>query len=233
MAEETHHASLEDGSSLRLTVMRPDMSVRGGIVLLHRARGVTIEMLQLAERLAMDGWLVVAPHLYHRDDTASSLADADLGQLRETVGRLTAEGVLADADAALGWLAEQRVLPDRMGVLGFGMGGSVAMIVASQRDIGAAVSVGAIGVITPVSDTLPALVDVGPELKVPWLGIYGQAAAHQAAHEIEALRDATARADTATLMVEYTSEKHLLDAESDAIDDAWNRVLNWLDSHLR
>lgn len=236
--EQTIEAALDDGSSLRLTVTRPDSTVRGGIVLLHRARGVTVEMLELANRMAEDGWLVITPHLYHRDvthhdDTTGSPEAADDRQIKEQVGRLTADSVLADADAALGWLAEQDVRPDRIGVLGFGVGGSVAMIVASQRSIGAAVSVGAVGVVQPVSDTLPALVEIAPALKVPWLGIYGQEAVQHAGAELAALQEAVARADTATDMVEYGSSKHLLDSESEYIDNAWNRVLNWLDSHLR
>ena len=63
---------LVDGSTLRLTVAAPVSSIRGGIVVLHEARGMTDAVRGLVHGLAGEGWLVVAPHLYHRD-TADEL----------------------------------------------------------------------------------------------------------------------------------------------------------------
>ena len=63
----TETVPLVDGSELRLTVAEPDASVRGGIVVLHDARGITDAVRGLVQGFAGDGWLAVAPHLYHRD----------------------------------------------------------------------------------------------------------------------------------------------------------------------
>lgn len=76
----TETVPLVDGSALRLTVAEPVSSIRGGIVVLHEARGVTDAVRGLVGGLAGDGWLVVAPHLYHRDG-ADELAGDD-GQSR-------------------------------------------------------------------------------------------------------------------------------------------------------
>ena len=59
--------ALTDGSALPLTVAEPDHVVRGGLVVLHEARGVTDRVRSLMRSLAEDGWLTAAPHLYHRD----------------------------------------------------------------------------------------------------------------------------------------------------------------------
>ena len=66
---------------------------------------------------------------------------------------MTEESVHADTDAAFRWLARRRVAADQMGVVGFGLGGAVALIVATQRDFGAAVTIGGIGVMEPVAAT--------------------------------------------------------------------------------
>ena len=223
---------LADGSELRLTVAEPDSSVRGGIVVVHEARGVTDAVRRPAAGLAAEGWLVAIPHLYHRDGADELLADGDPDQVRDQVQRLSAESVLADTDASFRWLADREVTVDRMGVVGFGLGGSVALIVAARRNLGAAVSVGAVGVLVPVSETLPPLVQAAPELRCPWLGIYGGDGVVPD-DEIEKLRDAAASADVATDLVHFSGSRHRFDTDQDAAAEAWTRTLNWFDSHLR
>jgi carboxymethylenebutenolidase len=219
----TETAALADGSQLRLTIAEPETAVRGGIVVLHEARGVTHAVRYLVSSLAAEGWLVVAPHLYHRDgaDEVDGVSAA-----AELVNRLTPESVLADSDAALGWLAERGVADDRIGVVGFDLGGAVAVKVATRRQVGAAVSVSAPGIVTPVADQLRPLVEAAPQLSCPWLGIYGG----EDAAEVEKLRDAAASAQVATDVVHYPEA---LDVDETAAAEAWQRTLNWFDSHLR
>ena len=68
----TEAIRLIDGGTLRLTVAEPVGSIRGGIVVLHEARGVTDAVRNLVHGLAGEGWLAVAPHLYHRRGPTSS-----------------------------------------------------------------------------------------------------------------------------------------------------------------
>ena len=136
----TETVPLVDGSSLRLTVGEPEGAVRGGIVVLHEARGVTDAVRDLVNGLADDGWLAVAPHLYHRD--GADELDGDEAAVREQLERLDSDQVLADTDTAFGWLGDHDIDADRMGVIGFDLGGSVALVVAAKRTLGAAVSVG-------------------------------------------------------------------------------------------
>ncbi|MGE0297028.1 MAG: dienelactone hydrolase family protein, partial [Pseudonocardia sp.] len=90
----TETVPLVDGSALRLTVATPDSAVRGGIVVLHEARGVTDDVRGLVHGLAGDGWLTVAPHLYHRD--GADEIDGSDEAVQEQVDRLDGEQVLAD-----------------------------------------------------------------------------------------------------------------------------------------
>ncbi|MGH3798863.1 MAG: dienelactone hydrolase family protein, partial [Pseudonocardiaceae bacterium] len=119
---------LSDGSELRLTVAAPESTARGGIVVVPEGYGVTDAVWQLAEGLAGEGWLAVIPHLYHRDDVDELSRDSDPEQVRNHVERLSAESLHADTDASLRWLAQHGVTADRTGVIGFGLGGAVALI---------------------------------------------------------------------------------------------------------
>jgi carboxymethylenebutenolidase len=226
----TEAIPLVDGSTLRLTVAEPVSTRRGGIVVLHEARGVTDAVRGLVHGLAGEGWLVVAPHLYHRD-TADEL-DGDDGQVQQQVDRLDGEQMMADTDTAFDWLAEHDIGTDRMGVIGFDMGGTVALLVAAERTFGAAVTVEGEGITEARSSALPSLIDAAPGLTCPWLGIYGESTDGERP-ELKQLRDAAASSEVATNVVVYPHSGHRFDDDPDAAADAWQRTLNWFDSHLR
>lgn len=219
---------LTDGRELRLTVAEPENAVRGGLVVLHEARGVTDAVRGLVSGLAAEGWLAVAPHLYAGADEVDGDEAAD-----HEVSKLSGEAVLADTDVAFVWLEQRGVSADRMGVMGFDLGGSVAMVVAGSRTVGAAVSVGARGIVEPLAAGLPPLVDMAGELACPWLGLYGEAGGEVPSDDVEKLRDAAAVAPVATDVVRFADSGHRFDTSPSASAEAWQRALNWFDSHLR
>jgi carboxymethylenebutenolidase len=106
-----------------------------------------------------------------------------------------------------------------MGVVGFEVGGTVAMVVAASRTIGAAVTVQGPGVLEPLSEGLPALVDVAADLSCPWLGIYRD----DDSEEVNKLREAVANSESASDVVRFEPSG----------DEAWARALNWFDAHMR
>jgi carboxymethylenebutenolidase len=226
----TEAVPLTDGSTLRLTVAEPVSAVRGGIVVLHEARGITDAVRGLVHGLAGEGWLAVAPHLYHRD--GADELDGDDGQVQEQVERLDGEQVMADTDTAFDWLAEHDIGTDRMGVIGFDLGGTVALLVATERTLGAAVTVEGEGISEARSSALPSLIDAAPGITCPWLGIYGESAEGERP-DIKQLRDAAASSEVASDVVVYPRSGHRFDDDPAAAADAWQRTLNWFDSHLR
>lgn len=228
-AIRTEGVPLTDGSELRLTVAEPDGPTRGGIVVLQEARGVTDSVRLLVTGLANDGWLAVAPHLYHRDG-ADDLGSGTDTEVAEQLGRLEPEQVMDDCDTAFGWLADHGVEADRMGVLGFDLGGTVALHVAANRIMGAAVTVAGQGVESSPSRSVSALVETAPELTCPWLGIYSEATDSDA---VARLRDAAEKSGMATDVVVYPATGHRFDDDPGSAAEAWQRVLNWFGSHLR
>jgi len=226
-ATRTETVVLDDCGQLRLTIAEPDSTVRGGIIVLHEARGVTDTVRGMMSGLAAEGWLAVAPHLY-RDGPD----EVDREQVADQLNRLTPESVLADSDAALRWLSERGVTADRIGVLGFDLGGAVAVKVGTRRTVGAAVSVSAPGILNSVAHQLRPLLQTAPELTCPWLGIFGGDETAPA-EEVEKLRDAAASAAVATDIVRYPDATHRFDTDRASAMNAWQRTLNWFDSHLR
>ena len=226
----TETVPLVDGSALRLTVAEPVGPARGGIVVLHEARGMTDAVRDMVTGLAAEGWLTVAPHLYHRDD-ADEIGEDDGDRVHQQVGRLESGAVMADTDTAFGWLADHEITADRMGVLGFDVGAVVALLVATERTLGAAVSVADESGMVSVRDRLPSLKGTAADLTCPWLGLYGSDGDGEG--DVGKLREVGATADTVTNVVVYPRSGHRFDADPDAAVDAWSRTLNWFDAHLR
>ena len=139
---------------------------------------------------------------------------------------------MADTDTAFDCLSEHDIGTDRMGVIGFDLGGTVALLVATERTLGAAVTVEGEGIAEARSAALPSLVDAAPGLTCPWLGIYGEPGDGERP-ELKQLRDAASSSEVATNVVVYPARGHRFDDDPDVAADAWQRTLNWFDSHLR
>lgn len=226
----TETFALTDGNRLRVTVAEPDSVVRGGLVVLHEARGMTERVRHLVGVLAEEGWLVIAPHLYYRDGADEIHEEHSTESVDAQVRRLSGEAVLADTDASFLWLTERGVRADQLGVIGFDMGGTVAAVVAANRTLGAAISVGGTGLCEPLSTSLPSLIEVVGELACPWLGLYGS---EGDGGEVDKLREVGHRNEVVADVVRFEGAGHRFDRNPEAATEAWRRVRSWFDMHLR
>jgi carboxymethylenebutenolidase len=207
-----------------IAVAEPEGNARGGIVVLHECREVTGTLLDLMGALATEGWTVVAPNLFHRVNG-------------DPVAEVFGDELFEDFDACFDWLTRRGVFPDCIGVLGFDHAGTAAFLVATNRPIGAAVSVAASGIVEPLTDQADALVRAAPNLQAPWLGLFGTDDPATPPAHVDQLRDATARASVASLVVCYPGLHHRADypGVDDDVDfiDSQTRIFDWFDSNLR
>lgn len=229
--DTTAHES-PPGVKVPLTAVEPEGQPRGGIVVLHEAREIPESLRDLLRALAEEGWLAVAPNLFHRGH----------GDDKEVFG----DDLFADFDATSDWLVQRGVYPDCIGVIGFDDAGTAALIVATSRPVGAAVSVAAAGIVEPLNADALALVEAAPRLQAPWLGLYGEDDPHTPPDHIEALRDAATQASVATNIVSYSGLAHRADHPRElpgstdhsdpaaaALVDAQTRIFDWFDSFMR
>ncbi len=194
--------------------------------------------MSVCVRLAGAGWLAVAPHLYHRNGIAEVDPAGSWPSAPRQMGTLTAAGITTDVDASLTHLAGAGFAPGRTAVLGFCMGGTVALATATRHAVGAAVSFYGGGVRTPYWDGIPPLVRLAPALRAPWLGLYGEQDTLISVDEIDALRTAAGTATVPTELISYPGAGHAFHSDDRAevhrpaaAEDAWNRTLAWLRAH--
>ena len=150
---------------------------------------------------------------------------------------LTAGGVLADVDTALDHLAAAGIPLGRAGIVGFCMGGTVALVTAARRDVGAAVSFYGGGV-TEGRFGFGPLVEEATRLRAPWLGLYGDLDERIPVEGVERLRAAAASSGQETELIRYPEAGHGFHCdqrdsyEPKSAQDAWARTLAWFDQYL-
>ena len=219
-----------------MSVHEPDGPPNGGIVVVQEAFGVNSHIEDVARRLAAEGWLTVAPHLFHRSGDPTFGYD-DMSVVMPHMQALTAEGVLADIDAALDHLKAQGIPPERVGVVGFCMGGTVALVTAARRPVGAAVTFYGGGV-TEGRFGFPPLIEEATRLRAPWLGLYGDLDQGIPVEGVEQLRQEAGGSGQATEVVRYPEAGHGFHCdqrasfEAKSAEDAWARTLAWFNEHL-
>lgn len=219
-----------------LSIHEPDGEPCGGVVVVQEAFGVNDHIEDVSERFAAEGWLAVAPHLFHRTGDPKLDYD-DLGEVMPHMGALTVEGVMADVDDALVALAADGVATRRTGVVGFCMGGTVALAVAARRDVGAAVTFYG-GGLTKGRFGFDPLVEEVTRLRAPWLGLFGDLDKGIPVDEVEALRSAAATSGQNTEVVRYAEATHGFHCDrrdsyhQPSAEDAWTRTLEWFNRHI-
>src|ERR1700692_4778726 len=103
-----------------LSVNAPSGTPKGGIVVVQEAFGVNDHIEDVCRRFAAEGWLAVAPHLFHRTG-GPKLGYVDMAPVMEHMGKITRDEVMEDIDAALAHLAAAGIPLSRTGVVGFCM----------------------------------------------------------------------------------------------------------------
>jgi len=124
MLEETQ--IIVDGSPMKLLVATPQGSERRpGILLSHYQHGLGPFTRRNAERLASEGFIVVAPDHYHHTPGEPDLTKRKLG--------LIDTRLIADMMAATSYLrAHPRTLPHLTAIMGHCMGGRQALLGAAM-----------------------------------------------------------------------------------------------------
>ena len=99
-----------------------------GMVVIQHQGGVDAFIQQTTQRLAQAGFFAVAPDLYHRDGPDCK---DDIVTRRS---RLSDRRILNDIAAAVGFLQHHGAIGgDRLGIIGFCMGGRIAYLAAAAN----------------------------------------------------------------------------------------------------
>ena len=140
MTETVQIASLKNGGTIPAYVARPAVAAKAGIVVIPEIFGVNPGIRQKCDKWAEAGFLAVAPDIFWRFAPGVELDPDVPDQLQEAFGYFgqydPALGVY-DIEAAIRWLREHGA--DKVGVVGYCLGGRMAYMAAARTDADASV----------------------------------------------------------------------------------------------
>ncbi|WP_341252633.1 dienelactone hydrolase family protein [Euzebya pacifica] len=230
MADRTPHQNVtfpSNGHEAHGYLTTPDNGSGPGLIVIQEWWGLTDHIADVCDRFARQGYVALAPDLYG----GSITHDADeAGQMMQDLPEDRAATDLAGAVDHL--LALDAVTSDRVGVVGFCMGGGFVIQLAAQQGdrIGAAV---------PFYGVLQSEPDFSA-ITAPVLGHYAEtddfAPPTKALEMGQAIRDAGGSAAInvygGTNHAFFNDENRLGTHEPDAAAVAWARTLSFLSTHL-
>jgi carboxymethylenebutenolidase len=215
----------------------PDGVPRGGVVVVQEAFGLTPHIESICRRLAEVGYLTLAPALFHRSGSPVFDYDGGFEKLMPVMQELHVDGIRADLAAAFDKLESLGQASRSTGIVGFCMGGTIALAAGVDRELGAAVTFYGGGVVQGRFG-YESLVDQAPNLQTPWLGLFGDLDQGIPPEQVEELRSAAGKAPVPTEVVRYPDAGHGFNCDDrdayhqSSATDAWARTLDWFDQHL-
>ncbi len=164
MKTETVQLKVSDGSEMAAFVVWPESRApKKGIIVIQEAFGVNNYIEDICQRFAREGFLAVAPELYHRTQTGLQIPYTDLPASVPHRDAMTEEGTIADLQATFDYLKSQQI--DRFAAIGFCMGGRIAFLANTVLPLQAAV--------TFYGSRIPTLLSRVSDITAPHLFCWG------------------------------------------------------------
>lgn len=227
--------SVSDGTSMRAYVARPAGTPRAGLIVFQEAFGVNPHIRDVTERFAAQGYLAIAPELFHRTGPGLEAGYTDFPSVMPHLQALSDAGLTADGQAAFDWVQrESKGLPT--GAIGYCMGGRTACLAALTIPVACAVSYYG-GGIAP-SPMFPNLIDRLKDAKAPVMFFWGGKDAHIGPDAVDAVTKAMRDAGKSYVNVVFSDADHgfFCDARAAynpaAAAQAWPLTLAFLETHL-
>jgi carboxymethylenebutenolidase len=222
-----------DGNRFAAFLATPDQPSETGIVILPDVRGLYRFYEELALRFAERGYRALAFDYFGR--TAGVEKRREEFEYREHVEAVTPEQIQADVAAAVDHL---RSLGARSVLtVGFCMGGRQSWLAAAGGH-GLGGAIGFYGRPGEAADGAPGPEQLASRMEAPVLALQAGADQHITADQNEAFERALSDAGVEHELVVYEGAPHsFFDRKQDefagASEDAWSRVLEFVESHSR
>ncbi|HXP69767.1 MAG TPA: dienelactone hydrolase family protein [Candidatus Dormibacteraeota bacterium] len=232
---DKHTLAVADGSSMQAFVARPEEKGSfPGMLVFQEAFGVNAHIRDVTQRIAREGYVAIAPELFHRSAAPGlEVRYDDFPSAMPHMKALTEQGLSDDVRATYEWLRDStHVVPDRIGSIGFCMGGRVSFLANATIELRAAISFYGGGI-------APALLPHAANLHAPMVFFWGGLDKHIPQDQIRSVIDAVKAAGKPYINVEISDADHgfFCDARPSynpvAAKEAWSLVVSFLEAHVK
>ena len=225
---ETIKLKASDGQELSAYEAKPDSKPIGAIVVVQEIFGINAHIRSIADRLASEGYLAIAPALFDRYERGVELRyeGEDLKKAVDLLQKLSPETALLDVAAGF---QEARKAEKGIAVLGFCYGGLMSWLAATRGgelalrpDCVVGYYAGGVGSVAKEEPSCPVMLH------------FGAKDTHIGPDQIEAVRSAHPEVEVYV----YQDAEHGFNCDArasynpDAAKQAWERTLRFLKTHI-
>lgn len=225
--------SVSDGTTMDAHVSRPSGPAHSAIIVCQEAFGVNSHIRDVARRFSREGYLAIAPELFHRTAPGFEGDYDDFPSTRPHISALTNERLQRDVQATYDWVASQPGIDEKQIVsIGFCMGGRVSYLANSFVRLAAAVSFYGGGI-------APDNLNRAPDIQAPMLFFWAGRDKRITPDLVASATDAMRNARKPFVSVEFSDAEHgfFNDARKvynrRAATEAWALTLTFLRNYLQ
>ena len=222
-----------DGTEMEAYIAFPESgNAAPAMMVLQEAFGVNHHIRTIAERLCQEGYMAIAPDLFHRTAPRIEIAYTDFAAAAPYLKAVTQEGLSADLKAVYAWLQQQPAIrQDKIGSIGFCFGGRVSFVANTILPLSAAVSYYGGG--------LDALASQAVHMQAPHLFFWGGKDTHIPPEKRDTIINAVNAAgkDYINTVISYAGHGFNCDERASynalAAKEAWAAALAFLENRLK
>jgi carboxymethylenebutenolidase len=210
-------------------VPKPHGTPKAGLLVIQEAFGITAHMKRVCDRFAKEGYLVISPELFHRTAPAGfTLGYDNFDLIKPHTNALTPAGMELDVKAAYGWLKDNGV--QKIGSVGYCMGGRVSFLANSTLPLSAAVSY--------YGRIAPEFLDRAKDQHGPLILFWGGADKGIPVETARTVADALKAAGKPFSHVEFSEAQHGFNCDDrpsfhpESSEQAWSMTLAFFKKHL-
>lgn len=203
------------------------------VVVLQEIFGVNVHIRDISQRLAHEGYVALAPALYHRQapgfETGYTPEDIQIG--RQYKVQTKADELLGDIQATIDYAyGLPQVKSGGVGCIGFCFGGHVAYLAATLKDTAAIAAFYGAGIPDTAFGPGPVALERTPTITGTLHGFFGTEDASIPAEAVGQIRGALQMANIDHQIFEYEGAGHGFFCDRrgsynpDAAADAWEKV---------
>lgn len=223
-----------DGSSMQVYVSAPDAAGSyPAVILVQEAFGVNGHIRNVSDRLAAEGYVVLSPEIFHRTaPVGAEFSYSDFPSVMPHYQAITVEGLTDDLQASYDWLQSQaNVVKDKIGSVGFCLGGRVSFVANAVLPLSAGVSY--------YGGYLDQVAGLAPQVHGPHLFFWGGLDTHIPATTRNTVTDAMDAAGKPYIntVISYANHAFACDERpsynADAATEAWAMTLAFFKNKLK
>jgi carboxymethylenebutenolidase len=234
--EKYVNLKISDGTDMECYTAIPEDAIgktNPGLIVLQEAFGVNHHIRDVADRFAAQGFVVIAPELFHRDAPPYFEASyTDFGAVQPLLAAMTVEGAEADLKAAHHWLSHHELVnPANIFSIGYCMGGRISFLANATLPLAAGVSYYGGGI--------KAVADKAKSVSGRHLFFWGGLDKHIGQDQIDAVINAMDEAGKEYINVKISYADHAFACDErpayneKATKEAWALTLAFLRDNMR